>query len=110
MVAWYCLVFASIVWFRLPLWKVKTDSWFQSCKALKIDSFANNNKNNDGHGGLLKDTIIDPEVVLQFAYQEKMTKMGEDSEVTMLPLEGAAVAYKNTFLPWTDWSTIIFVL
>ena len=81
---------------------MKTDSWFQSCKALKIDSFAKNHKNNDGHGGLLKDTIIDPEVVLQFAYQEKMTKMDEDSEVTMLPLEGAAVAYNNTFLPWTD--------
>ena len=78
---------------------MKTDSWFQSCKALKIDSFA---KNNDGHGGLLKDTIIDPEVVLQFAYQEKMTKMDEDSEVTMLPLEGAAVAYNNTFLARTD--------
>ena len=58
MVAWYCLVFASIVWFRLPLWKVKTDCWFQSCKALKIDSFAKNNKNNDGHGGLLKAMII----------------------------------------------------
>ena len=54
---------------------MKTDSWFQSCKTLKIDSFAKNHKNNDGHGGLLKDTIIDPEVVLQFAYQEKMTKM-----------------------------------
>ena len=39
---------------------------------LKIDSFAKNHNNNDGHGGLLKDTIIDPEVVLQFAYQEKM--------------------------------------
>ena len=68
MVAWYCLVFASIVWFRLPLWKVKTDCWFQSCKALKIDSFAKNHKNNDGHGGLLKDMIVNPEVVLQFAY------------------------------------------
>ena len=106
MVAWYCLVFASIVWFRLPLWKVKTDCWFQSCKALKIDSFAKNNKNNDGHGGLLKAMIIYSEVVLQFAYQEKVTKMviggsqlitGWYSEVTMLPLEGAAVAHKNTF-------------
>ena len=75
MVAWYCLVFASIVRFRLPLWKVKTDCWFQSCKALKIDSFAKNNKNNDGHGGLLKAMIIYSEVVLQFAYQEKVTKM-----------------------------------
>ena len=45
---------------------MKTDSWFQSGKALKIDSFAKNHKNNDGHGGLLKDMIIDPEVVLQF--------------------------------------------
>ena len=106
MVAWYCLVFASIVWFRLPLWKVKTDCWFQSCKALKIDSFAKNNKNNDGHGGLLKAMIIYSEVVLQFAYQEKVTKMviggsqlitGWYSEVTMLPLEGAAVAHKDTF-------------
>ena len=51
---------------------MKTDSWFQSCKALKIDSFA---KNNDGHGGLLKAMIIYSEVVLQFAYQEKVTKM-----------------------------------
>ena len=68
MVAWYCIVFAGIVWFPLPLWKVKTDSWFQSCKALKIDSFAKNHKNNDGHGGLLKDMIVNPEVVLQFAY------------------------------------------
>ena len=47
---------------------------------LKIDSFAKNHKNNDGHGGLLKDMIVNPEVVLQFAwlymiYQEKMTKM-----------------------------------
>ena len=67
-ICWYCLI-------RLPLWKVKTDSWFQSCKALKIDSFAKNHKNKYDHGGLLKDTIIDPEVVLQFAYQEKMTKM-----------------------------------
>ena len=33
---------------------------------LKIDSFAKNYNNNDGHGGLLKDMIIDPEVVLQF--------------------------------------------
>ena len=74
-----------------------TDSWFQSCKALKIDSFAKNHKNKYDHGGLLKDTIIDPEVVLQFAYQEKMTKMDKDSEVTMLPLEGAAVAHKDTF-------------
>ena len=119
MVAWYCLVFASIVWFRLPLWKVKTDCWFQSCKALKIDSFAKNNKNNDGHGGLLKAMIIYSEVVLQFAYQEKVTKMviggsqlitGWYSEVTMLPLEGAALAYINTFLPWTDWFTITLVL
>ena len=54
---------------------MKTDCWFQSCKALKIDSFAKNNKNNDAHGGLLEDAIIDPEVVLQFAYQEKVTKM-----------------------------------
>ena len=45
-------------------------------------------------------------LVLQFAYQEKMTKMVIDgsqlitgwySEVTMLPLEGAAVAHKDTF-------------
>ena len=28
-----------------------------------------------GHGGLLKDMIFDPEVVLQFADREKMTKM-----------------------------------
>ena len=28
----------------------------------------------------------------------------------MLPLEGAALAYNNTFLPWTVWSTIILVL
>ena len=42
---------------------------------LKIDSFAKNYNNNDGHGGLLKDMIIDPEVVLQFADREKMTKM-----------------------------------
>ena len=53
-------------------------------------------------------------MVLQFAYmiyQEKMTKMviggsqlitGKYSELTMLPLEGAAEAYNNTFLPWTD--------
>ena len=41
---------------------MKTDSWFQSCKALKIDSFP-----NDGHGGLLNDMIVDPEVVLQSA-------------------------------------------
>ena len=47
----------------------------ESCKALKIDSFAKNSKNNDGHGGLLKDMIVNPEVVLQFAYQEKVTKM-----------------------------------
>ena len=42
---------------------------------MKIDSFAKNNKNNDGHGGLLKAMIIYSEVVLQFAYQEKVTKM-----------------------------------
>ena len=52
----------------------------ESCNALNIDSFAKNHKNNDGHGGLLKDMIVNPEVVLQFAwiymiYQEKMTKM-----------------------------------
>ena len=28
----------------------------------------------------------------------------------MLPLEGAALAYINTFLPWTDWFTITLVL
>ena len=55
--------------------KVKTDSWFQSCKVLKIDSYAKNYNNNDGHGGLLKAMIIYSEVVLQFAYQEKVTKM-----------------------------------
>ena len=60
MVARYCIVFASIFLFRVPLWKVKTNSWFQSCKALIIDSFAKNHKNNDGHGGLLNDMIIDP--------------------------------------------------
>ena len=54
---------------------MKTDCWFQSCKALKIDSFAKNHNNNDGHGGLLKAMIIHSEVVLQFAYQEKVTKM-----------------------------------
>ena len=54
---------------------MKTDYWFQSCNALKIESFAKNHNNNDGHGGLLKDMIIDPEVVLQFADREKMTKM-----------------------------------
>ena len=42
---------------------------------LKIDSFAKNNKNKDGHCGLLKAMIIYSEVVLQFAYQEKVTKM-----------------------------------
>ena len=46
---------------------MKTDCWFQSCKALKIDSFAKNHKNNDGHGGLLKDMIVDPKLVLQSA-------------------------------------------
>ena len=46
---------------------MKTDFWFQSCKALKIDSFAKKHENNDGHGGLLKDMIVDPEVVLQSA-------------------------------------------
>ena len=51
----------------------------------------------------LKVCLLTLLLVLQFAYQEKMTKMDEDSEVTMLPLEGAAVAYNNTFLPWTDW-------
>ena len=41
-------------------------------------------------------------------YQEKMTKMviggsqSRESEVTILPQEGAAVAYNYTFLPWTD--------
>ena len=50
----------------------------------------------------LKVSLLTLLLVLQFAYQEKMTKMDEDSEVTMLPLEGAAVAYNNTFLPWTD--------
>ena len=40
---------------------------FQSCKALKIDSFVKNHENNDGHGGLLKDMIVDPEVALQSA-------------------------------------------
>ena len=54
---------------------MKTDSWFQSCKVLKIDSYAKNYNNNDGHGGLLKGMIFDPEVVLQFADREKMTKM-----------------------------------
>ena len=39
---------------------MKTNSWFQSCKALIIDSFAKNHKNNDGHGGLLKGVINDP--------------------------------------------------
>ena len=33
----------------------------ESCKALKIDSFAKNHKNNDGQGSLLKDMIIDLE-------------------------------------------------
>ena len=42
---------------------------------LKIDSFAKNYNNNDGHGGLLNAMIIYSEVVLQFAYQEKVTKM-----------------------------------
>ena len=46
---------------------MKTDSWFQSCKALKIGSFAKNHENNDGHGGLPEDMIVDPEVVLQSA-------------------------------------------
>ena len=46
---------------------MKTDSWFQSCKVLKIVSFAKNHQNNDDHGGLLKDMIVDPEVVLQSA-------------------------------------------
>ena len=44
--------------------------WFQSCKALKIDSFAKNHENNDGHGGLLKDMIVDPEVALQSAVRK----------------------------------------
>ena len=63
----YCLI--------LPLWNVKTESQFQSFKALKIDSFAKNHKYSNGHGGLIKDMIINPEVVLQFVDQEKITKM-----------------------------------
>ena len=31
---------------------------FQSCKALKIDSFVKNHANNDGHGGLLNDIAV----------------------------------------------------
>ena len=54
---------------------MKTDYWFQSCNALKIDSFAKNHNNNDGHGGLLKNMIIDPEVVQQSTDQEEMSKM-----------------------------------
>ena len=54
---------------------MKTDCWFQSCKALKIDSFAKNHKYSNGHGGLIKDMIINPEVVLQFVGQDKITKM-----------------------------------
>ena len=34
---------------------------------MKIVSFAKNHQNNDDHGGLLKDMIVDPEVVLQSA-------------------------------------------
>ena len=34
---------------------------------MKIDSFAKNHENNDGHSGLFKDMIVDPEVVLQSA-------------------------------------------
>ena len=45
----------------------------------------------------LKVCLLTLLLVLQFAYQEKMTKMDEDSQVTMLPLEGAAVAHKDTF-------------
>ena len=94
---------------------MKTDSWFQSCKALKMNSFAKNHENNDGHGSLLVLTLR-WYCSLQI---EKMTKMviggsqlitGWYSEVTMLPLEGAALAYINTFLPWTDWFTITLVL
>ena len=65
-----CMVLHSVCQYCLIL-----NDTCESCKALKIDSFAKNHKNNDGHGGLLKDMIIDPEVVLQFADQEKMTKM-----------------------------------
>ena len=32
-----------------------------------MNSFAKNHENNDGHGGLLKDMIVDPEVALQSA-------------------------------------------
>ena len=45
---------------------------FQNCKALKIDSFVKNHENNDGHGGLLKDMIVDPKLALQSA-DRKMT-------------------------------------
>ena len=54
---------------------MKTDSWLQSCKALDIKSFAKKHENSYGHGGLFKAMIIYSEVVLQFAYQEKVTKM-----------------------------------
>jgi hypothetical protein len=36
-------------------------------QSIEIDSFAKNHENNDGHGGLLKDMIVDPKVVLQSA-------------------------------------------
>ena len=58
-----CMVLHSICQYCLIL-----NATCESCKALKIDSFAKNHKNNDGHGGLLKDMIVNPEVVLQFAY------------------------------------------
>ena len=51
---------------------MKTDSWFQSCKALNIKSFAKKHENSYGHGGLVKDMIVDPKLALQSA-DRKMT-------------------------------------
>ena len=65
-IAWCCIVLLVLFDSHCHLGK------FQSCKALKIDSFVKNHENNDGHGGLLKDMIVDPKLALQSA-DRKMT-------------------------------------
>ena len=65
-IAWYCIVLL-VLSATLSATLSENGLLFQSCKALNIKSFAKKHENSYGHGGLVKDMIVDPKLVLQSA-------------------------------------------
>ena len=66
-ISWYCIVLLVLSSILSATLESENGLLVPEFQALKINSFAKNHENNDGHAGLPEDMIVDPEVVLQSA-------------------------------------------